>query len=293
MAGLDSKHCLYKSRAYLACFPQDSGQHYLSLLGQGVCKLNKMLYVKHLTHQSRCPINISYCYYYYYEAKYAPSHFKLLCFSIYDHSKVGTQKKVSFFLMKREWGRVRSLGLSGLLGKGRWSTEMVSHSQSLLVPWEGQHRYRVGPAIIRGKTPSLFLQSGPSIHRKPDKSPEKAQSGASGTLANLNHFSSFSRHRSMSPETKDIAAFTTEHWKQSQSLTVRYYFKKWCYVHRRKWIFCSNLIWYSLRVFITWGKLSCENSWHIKLSMCYISHDALMTLPIHIYKRNPKGKKKN
>lgn len=200
---------------------------------------------------------------------------------------------MSFFLRKREWGRVRSLGLPGLLGKGRLCTEMVSHSQSLLVPWEGQHRYRVGPAIIRGKTPSLFLQSGPSIRRKPDKSPERAQSGATGTLANLNHFSSFSRHRSMSPETKDIAAFTTEHWKQSKCLTVRDYFKKWCYVHRRKWIFCSNLIWYSLRVFIIWEKLSCENSWHIKLSMCYIFHDPLMTLHIHIYKRNPKGKKKN
>jgi len=41
------------------------------------------------------------------------------------------------------------------------------------------------PSLVDRKTPSLFLQFGPSIHRKPDKDHDKAQSGASGTLANL------------------------------------------------------------------------------------------------------------
>lgn len=149
-----------------------------------------------------------------------------------DQRQMGTQKEV-----KREWGRARSSALTAILGAEGLSTEINSHSQSLLVLWE-EEQIQGDPWQNRWiwVLPSLFLWSGPrspwNIHRKPDRGPEKRAKQAVRDVRHHGkptHFSPFPRLKNVFLKTMDIATSTTEHQKQPICLIVGYYLKKWCY----------------------------------------------------------------
>lgn len=114
--------------------------------------------------------------------------------------------------------------------------------------------------MIRGSEYSLpvpltWTQVPWRTHRKPDEAPRRGLNRLSwGTRhqGKLTYVSSFPRYRSVSPETTDIATFTTEHWKPSKCLIVRHYLKKGCYVHKMEWLFSSYQMIFS-KVFITWA----------------------------------------
>lgn len=75
------------------------------LLSEDIYKLNKMLYVEHLIYHSKCPIDFSHGYYYYYEAEWSSLSFLLTKTTVKWESK----KRCLFF-----WERGSEEGLGPL-----------------------------------------------------------------------------------------------------------------------------------------------------------------------------------